>query len=141
LSAAGDGRGCTGAGEVGEEEDKAHVVMGQKEPVKSFFAFNSRTNLLDFFRMRYYILFNSVLTKIHKMKASFFRIFISKFLKFFKNQIQLVDFRCTDKTRPDRFCRFSQNTDEFSSVIESMVASRIFNAFFILASSIPLTSI
>jgi hypothetical protein len=28
LTAAGDARGCTGKGEVGEEEDKAPVVVG-----------------------------------------------------------------------------------------------------------------
>jgi hypothetical protein len=37
-------------------------------------------------------IFNSVLTKILKMKASFFRVFTSNFLKFLKFQIQPVGF-------------------------------------------------
>jgi hypothetical protein len=36
---------------------------------------------------------NFVLTKILKMKSSFFRILISKFVKFLKIQIQSVGFR------------------------------------------------
>jgi hypothetical protein len=70
-------------GEVGKEEDKAPVVVGQKEPL-IFFTFNNRTNLLDFSRTKDNEFLNSVLTKILKMKASFFRIFISKFLIFFE---------------------------------------------------------
>jgi uncharacterized UBP type Zn finger protein len=78
---------------VGEEEDKAPMVLGLKEPVKfCFFASNNWTNFLNFSRMKGNEFLNFVLTKILKMKSSFFRILISKFVKFLKIQIQSVGF-------------------------------------------------
>jgi hypothetical protein len=49
-----------------------------------FSALNSRTNFLNFSKMKGNEFLNSVLTKILKMKSSFFRIFILKFVKFLK---------------------------------------------------------
>jgi hypothetical protein len=59
-------------GEVGEEEDKSPVVVGLKEPVKfCFFASNNRKKILDFSSTKGNKFFNSVFTKIFKMKSSF----------------------------------------------------------------------
>jgi hypothetical protein len=63
--------------------------------------------------MKYDELLNFILTKILKMKVVFLGFLFQIFSKFWKFQIQSGCFRWTDKTGPDRFCRFLQKLTDF----------------------------
>jgi hypothetical protein len=96
-------------------------VKGTKEP--SLFDLHNQINFLIFCRTKVNEFLNSVFIKILKIKSSFLRIFILRFIKNWKF-LKLNQSVFSKPTKLDRngFPSFHK-TDQFSSVFENLLPS------------------